>query len=129
MLCKFNTPLEINKHCLVNKISCILRLSLFLSSRSGVLRTQKLKSHVFRTWRSDFLPFKPGAGPYIAMHATSTARDFFLANFYPSPVFLQNLSQVVSVLVVANTGSCVGPQNRICRPAGSKLPVLCARGS
>ena len=105
MLCKFNTPLEINKHCLVNKISCILRLSLFLSSRSGVLRTQKLKSHVFRTWRSDFLPFKPGAGPYIAMHATPTAGDFVLANFYPSGPFTcilkKNLSSVFPVLAVA----------------------------
>ena len=27
------------------------------------------------------LPLKPGVGQYIAMHATLTARDFFLANF------------------------------------------------
>ena len=27
-------------------------------------------------------PLKPGVGQYIAIHATLTARDFFLANFY-----------------------------------------------
>ena len=48
------------------------------------------------------LPLKPGVGQYIAMNATPTARDFFLANIYLphpppsvySPAFFQNLSQV-----------------------------------
>ena len=38
------------------------------------------------------LPLKPGVGQYVAMHATLTARDFFLANFYlsvHSPAFFQ----------------------------------------
>ena len=30
---------------------------------------------------------KPGVGQYVAMHATLTARDFFLANFYHSGPF------------------------------------------
>ena len=30
---------------------------------------------------------KPGVGKYIAIHATLTAREFFLANFYPSSPF------------------------------------------
>ena len=30
---------------------------------------------------------KPGVGQYIAMHATLTARDFFLAGFYRSSPF------------------------------------------
>ena len=51
---------------------------------SGVLRMQKLKTHVLRTQSSKVLPFRPGVGPYIAMHAISTARAFFLAYFYPS---------------------------------------------
>ena len=55
----------------------------FCGARSGVLRTQKLKSHLLRTQSSKVLPSRPGAGPYIALHATPTARDFFLANFYP----------------------------------------------
>ena len=33
------------------------------------------------------LPLRPGVGQYIAMHATLTARDFFLTNFYPSGPF------------------------------------------
>ena len=32
-------------------------------------------------------PLKPGVGQYIAIHATLTARDFFLAYFYPSGPF------------------------------------------
>ena len=58
-----------------------------LSSRSGELRTQKLKSHLLRTQSLKVLPLKSGVGEYIAMHATLTARNFFLANFYPSGQF------------------------------------------
>ena len=36
--------------------------------------------------------------------------------------FFQNLSRVFLVLVVANTGSCVGPQNKIGHPAGCRFP-------
>ena len=32
-------------------------------------------------------PLKPGVGQYIAIHATLTARDFFLAYFYSSGPF------------------------------------------
>ena len=56
--------------------------------RSEEMRTQKLRSHLLRkTQSSKVLPLKPGVGQYIAMHATATARDFFLANFYPSGPF------------------------------------------
>ena len=64
--------------------------SLDLSSylpRSGELRTQKLKSHLVRTQSSNVLLLKPGVGQYIAIQATLTARDFFLANFCPSGQF------------------------------------------
>ena len=70
-------------------ISALLVLStiyLFLS-RSGELRTQKLKSHLMRTLSLKVLPLKPGVGQHIAMRATLTARDFFLAYFYPSGSF------------------------------------------
>ena len=33
-------------------------------------------------------PLKPGVGQYIAVHATLTAREFFLAYFYPSGPFI-----------------------------------------
>ena len=38
-------------------------------------------------------PLKPGSGQYIAIHATLTARDFFLAYFYPSGPFICILSK------------------------------------
>ena len=55
--------------------------------RSGELRMQKLKSHLVRTQSLNVLPFTPGVGQDIAMHATLTAGDLFLANFYPSGPF------------------------------------------
>ena len=80
---------------------------------SGELWTRKLKSHLLRTQSLKILPLKPGVGQYIAIHATPTARDFFLANFYPSGpltcIFFQNLSRVFPVFASANAGSCVGP--------------------
>ena len=33
------------------------------------------------------VPLKPGVGQYIAIHATLTARDFFLTDFYLSGPF------------------------------------------
>ena len=79
-----------------------------------------------RTQRLKVLPLKPGIGQYIAKHATLTARDFFLANFYPSGPFIcivsKNLSRVFPVLAVASTGSYVGPQNKIGHPAGFWSP-------
>ena len=53
----------------------------------GLLRTQKLKSHLMRTQSLKVLPLKSGVGQYISMRSTLTARDFFFANFYPSGPF------------------------------------------
>ena len=47
--------------------------------RSGELRMQKLKFHLLRTQSLKALTLKPGVDQYIAMHATLTARNFFLA--------------------------------------------------
>ena len=61
-----------------------------IGPRSGELRTEKLKSHLLRTQSLKVLPLKPGVGQYIAIHATLTTRDFFLANIYilvHSPAF------------------------------------------
>ena len=63
------------------------QMVLFLSPRSGELRTQKLKSHLVRTQSLNVLPLKSGVGQYVAIHATLTARNFFLAYFYPSSPF------------------------------------------
>ena len=58
-----------------------------IENRSGELQTQKLKSHLVRTQSLNVLPLKPGVGQCIAIHATLTARNFFLAYFYPSSAF------------------------------------------
>ena len=83
------------------------------------MRTQSLK----------VLPLKPGVGQYIAMHAMLTARNFFLANAYPSGpftcIFFQNISKVFPVLAVANTGSCIGSQNKLGHLADACSCVEC----
>ena len=74
---------------------------------------------------------------HIKLDYTLTAKDFFLVNFYPSGpftcIFFQNLTRTFPVLVLANTGSCVGPQNKTGHPAHRyrqlmQVPVLSARG-
>ena len=79
-----------SKMLIVTVHECVFVLSCF---RNGELRTQKLKSHLVKTQNLNVLPFKPGAGQYIAIHATLTARDFFLAYFYPSSPFTCILSK------------------------------------
>ena len=67
---------------------------------------QKLKSHLMRTQTLKVLPLKPGVGQYVAIHATLTAGDFFLAYFYPSGPFtciFSKTSPEFPVLAVANT--------------------------
>ena len=95
-------------------------------TRGGELRTQKLKVQFVENTELEGSPFKAWVGQYIAIHATLTARDFFLANFYPfgpfTCIFFQNLSQFFPVLAAARTGSCVGPQNEIGHPAGFGFP-------
>ena len=59
------------------------------------------------------LPLKSGVGQYIAI---------FLPFRSISCIFFQNLSQFLPVLAVANTGSCVGPQNKIGHPVGCRFP-------
>ena len=91
---------------------------------------QKLKSHLMRTLGLKVLPLKPGVGQYIAMHATLTARDFFLANFYPSCPFIRIFSKTFPkffLLAVANTSSSIGLQDKIGHPAGCRFPVLSAQ--
>ena len=87
--------------------NCIYCPGLFTAQlRNGELRTQKLKSHLVRTQNLNFLPLKPRVGQYIAIHATLTARDFFLAYFYPSGPFtciFSKTSPDFPVLAVANT--------------------------
>ena len=76
--------------------------------RSEELRTPKLKSHLVRTRNLNILPLKPGVGQCIAIHATLTARDFFLP--VHSPAFVPKPLLISPVLAVANTWF-------LCRPA------------
>ena len=95
-------------------------------SRSGELRMQKLKPHLVRTQSLNVLPLKPGVGQYIAIHATLTDRNFFLAYFYPSGpftcIFFQNLSRSLPCGLWLTHGSCVGRQNKIGQPAWCGFP-------
>ena len=62
----------------------------------------------------------------MAIHATLTARDFFLAYFYSSGpftcIFPKPLLFLFPALAVANTDSCVGPQSKIGHPVRCRLP-------
>ena len=103
----------------------VFRSVAMLLPRSGEMRTQKLKSHLVKTQNLNVLPLKLGVGQYIAVHATLTARDFFLAYFYPSGpftcIFPQNLSRFLLCWLWLTHGSCVGRQNKIGHPAGRRF--------
>ena len=103
-----------------------LPLLLLLLPRSGELRTQKLKSHLVRTQSLNVLPLKPEVSQYIAIHATLTARAFFLAYFYTSGLFtciFPKTSPDFSLCwLLLRHGFCVGPQNKIGHPAGCRFP-------
>ena len=64
----------------------------------------RLQSHLVRTQSWNVLPLKPGVGQFVAIHATLTARNFFLAHFYPpSPftcILFQNCFPFLPVLAV-----------------------------
>ena len=121
ILCVWNRSLNMSMP--INP-SRLLR-PLFLENRSGELRTQKLTSRLVRTQSLNVLPVKPGVGQHIATHATLTVRNFFLISTLPvhSLQFFQNLSRFfVPALAVANTGFCVGSQNKTGHPAGCRFP-------
>ena len=73
------------------------------------MRTQSLK----------VLHLKRGVGQYLAIHASLTASEFFLISTLPvhSSAFSKTSPEFFPVLALANTGSCVGPQNKIGQPA------------
>ena len=109
---------------LLSGISSLL-ISTFPVPRSGELRMQKLKSHLARTQSLNVLPLKPGVGHNEDMHASPTARDFFieLSTFRSIHLhFFQTSPDFFPVLAVADTGSCVGPQNKTAPPTGCRFP-------
>ena len=98
-----------------------------MSPRSGELRRQKLSSHLLRRIQSSkILPLKPGVGRYkFILRLLQGILSLLISTLLVhSPEFLPNLFGVFcllllffSVLAVANTGSCVGPQTKIAHPA------------
>ena len=71
---------------------------------------------------------KPGVGQYIATHAMLTARDFFLAYFYPSGPFNCVFPKPLPIFLCwlrLTRGSCVGPQNKIGHPVGGRFQCEC----
>ena len=84
----------------------------------GSCGRRNLKSYLVRAQSLNVFPLRPKVGQYIVIHATLTARDFFLAYFYPSgpftSIFFQNFSRFFR--------SCVGPQSKIGHPAGCRFP-------
>ena len=109
-----------------SSLSSLSSSSSFSSRGGGELRTQKLKSHPARTQSLNVPPLKPGVVQYIAIHVTLTARDFFLAYFYPSGPFtciiFPNLSRFLLCWLWLTHGSCVVLQNEIGHPAGCRFP-------
>ena len=87
---------------------------------------QKSKSHLVRAQSLNVLPLKPKVLKYIAIHATLTAGDFFLAYFYHSGpitcIFSKTSPDFSLYLLWLTHGSCVGPQNKVGHPAGRRFP-------
>ena len=74
--------------------------------------------------RTQSLKVFPGVGQYIAVHATLTSRDFFLAYLYPSGPFTAFLPKPLPnfpMFAVANAWFLCGPQNKIGHPAGDRF--------
>ena len=57
--------------------------SLFMTTRSGELRTQKLRPPLLRTQSSKVPPLKSGVDQCIAVYATPTGRKFLLISTFP----------------------------------------------
>ena len=78
----------------------------------------ELKGSSFKTWSRSVYS--------RAFYTYSvTARDFFLAYFYPfgpfTCIFSKTSAEFFMCLAVANTSSCAGPQNKIGHPIGCRF--------
>ena len=106
--------------------------SLFRNVLPEAIFAQTLKSHLLRAQSLQVLPLKPGVGQYIAIHAMLTARDFFLAYFYPSCPFTCIFPKPLPIFLCwlwLTHGYCVGLQNKIGHLACQmQVPVLSTHG-
>ena len=71
-------------------------------------------------------PFNAWSRSVYSLTCYAYCWEFFLAYFYPSGpftcIFSKTSPNFFPVLAVANTGSCVGPQNKIGHPVGCRFP-------
>ena len=98
----------------------------FFYLRSGELRTQKLKPPSGETTELKRSPFKARSRSVYSHSCYAYFQKFLPCLFLPFRSihlhFFQNLSRFFPVLAVANTGSCVGQQNKIGLPVGCRFP-------
>ena len=95
--------------------------------RSGELRTQKVKSHLVRTQSLNVLPLMPWSRSVYSYTCYAYCQGFFfLAYFCTSGpftcIFFKTSPDFFPVLAVANTSSCVGPQNKPGHPVWHRFP-------
>ena len=140
-LCEFQSKSPQNNEYITHTVLLfILQCHLSCVFRSGVLRTQKLKTHLLRSQSSKVSLSNPAVGQNIYIYSSPAATDFFRANFYFSYPFtfffsfFQNVSRVFPVLAAANAGSCGGLHNKLGHPAYlhtqlMQVPVLSACGT
>ena len=91
------------------------------SLKSCLLRTQSLKGSPFQAWSTS-----------VYSHTCYAYCQGFLpsySNFYPSgpftcTFFSKTAPEFFPMLALANTGSCVNPQNKIGQPARCRLPYV-----
>ena len=73
-------------------------------------------------------PFKVWSRSVYSYTYYAYCQEFLPRLFLPlRSIYLHsfpNLSQIFPVLAVANTGSCVGPQNKIGHPVGCRFPCV-----
>ena len=109
-------------HKIVFDVKWLVRRVTIGGPRSGEPWTQKLKSLLVRTQSLNVLPLKPGVSSHTFY---AYCQEFFPCLFLPFQSvhlhFFQNLSWFFPALAVANTSSCVGPQNKIGHPAGCRF--------
>ena len=96
-------------------------------SRSGELRTQKLKSHLPRTQSLKGSHFKARSRSVHSHICYAYCQGFLPCLFLPLRsihlhFFSKTSPDFFPVLAVANTGSRVGLQNKIGHPAGYRFP-------
>ena len=121
-----SVPLSVSTQCHVILSIPVPRPYYVYTCSPFCLQTQKLKSQQGENTELKRSTFKAWSRS-VYSHTRCAYCQGFLPRLFPSfrSIHLhisQNLSRFSPVLAVANTGSCVGPQNKIGHPAGCRFP-------